>query len=108
MNGLRGKVAIVTGGARGLGYAIVERLVAEGASVAILALHAESVDNAVAKLGADPSRVMGLVADVSQEEAIRVAVAQTVADVETCAPLSHCRKSSLRRRELPSLPRSVG
>jgi meso-butanediol dehydrogenase/(S,S)-butanediol dehydrogenase/diacetyl reductase len=79
MNGLRGKVAIVTGGARGLGYAIVERLVSEGASVAIFALHAESVDNALAKLGADPSRVMGLVADVTQEEAIRVAVAQTVA-----------------------------
>jgi len=79
MNGLSGKVAIVTGGARGLGYSIAERLVTEGASVAVLALHAESVDNAIAKLGADHSQVIGLVVDVTSEEEMRDAVARTVA-----------------------------
>ncbi|TMF90557.1 MAG: glucose 1-dehydrogenase [Chloroflexi bacterium] len=79
MNGLRGKVAIVTGGGRGLGYAIVERLVTEGVSVAILALHAESVRDAINNLGADRKDVIGLVADVTLEEEVRDAVARTVA-----------------------------
>jgi meso-butanediol dehydrogenase/(S,S)-butanediol dehydrogenase/diacetyl reductase len=79
MNGLRGKVAIVTGGGRGLGYSIAERLLTEGASVAVLALHEQSVDNAVAKLGGDRSRVIGLVADVTHEDEVRDAVARTVA-----------------------------
>ena len=79
MNGLRGKVAIVTGAGRGLGYAIVERLVTEGVSVAILALHAESVHDAINNLGADRKDVIGLVADVTLEEEVRDAVARTVA-----------------------------
>lgn len=43
VNGLQSKVAIVTGGSRGLGYVIAQRFVAEGASVAVLGLHPESV-----------------------------------------------------------------
>ncbi|OLD49104.1 MAG: hypothetical protein AUI42_09380 [Actinobacteria bacterium 13_1_40CM_2_65_8] len=79
MNGLGGKVAIVTGAGRGIGFSIAERLLAEGASVAALALHEESVQNAIAKLGADRSRVIGIVADVTHEEEVKDAVARTMA-----------------------------
>jgi 3-oxoacyl-[acyl-carrier protein] reductase len=55
-------VCLVTGGARGIGRAITEMLLAEGASVAICGLRQESVDRALQELGA--GRVAGKVADI--------------------------------------------
>ena len=48
--GLAGKKALVTGATKGLGRAIAETLLAEGASVAICARDAEGVEAAVAEL----------------------------------------------------------
>lgn len=47
---LKGKVALVTGGGKGIGHAIAERLLEAGASVFITAKSVESVENALAKL----------------------------------------------------------
>ncbi len=47
-----GKTAIVTGASRGIGLAIAERLVAEGARVVVTARETEALDEAVASLGA--------------------------------------------------------
>jgi 3-oxoacyl-[acyl-carrier protein] reductase len=46
-----GKTAIVTGASRGIGFAVAERLVADGARVAITARKPEALDEAVARLG---------------------------------------------------------
>ncbi|MGB3302102.1 SDR family oxidoreductase [Gordonia sp. (in: high G+C Gram-positive bacteria)] len=46
-----GKTAIVTGASRGIGLAVAERLVAEGAKVTITARKQEALDEAVAQLG---------------------------------------------------------
>ncbi|WP_370937415.1 SDR family oxidoreductase [Amycolatopsis sp. cg13] len=46
-----GKTAIVTGASRGIGFAVAERLVADGARVVITARKQEALDEAVARLG---------------------------------------------------------
>lgn len=47
---LKGKVAIVTGGTRGIGYAIVKKFLEEGASVSVWGSRKESVEKALASL----------------------------------------------------------
>ena len=50
---LKGKVAVVTGGTRGIGYAIVKLYLENGASVAICGSRQETVDKALDKLKAE-------------------------------------------------------
>ena len=47
---LEGKVAVVTGGTRGIGFATVEKFLENGAVVFLLGSKKESVDNAISKL----------------------------------------------------------
>ena len=64
--GLAEKTTIVTGGASGIGRAVVERLLAEGGNVALVDVDAEGVERTLAELGEE--RLLGVVADVSTEE----------------------------------------
>ncbi|MGH1557661.1 SDR family NAD(P)-dependent oxidoreductase [Caulobacter segnis] len=65
------KIALVVGGAKGIGLSIAERLAAEGASVALTGRNASEVSAAAASIG--PS-VRGLVADAGKPEEIEAAV----------------------------------
>jgi NAD(P)-dependent dehydrogenase (short-subunit alcohol dehydrogenase family) len=69
--GLSGKIAIVTGGTRGIGRAIVDRLSAEGAAVAFCGRSQESVHRAAAELSAVSPKSLGVVADVSRVDDVR-------------------------------------
>jgi 3-oxoacyl-[acyl-carrier protein] reductase len=74
--GLAGKKALVTGATKGLGRAIAETLLAEGASVSICARTADAVDTAVKEMSASGT-VVGAVADAADTEAIRSWVASS-------------------------------
>jgi NAD(P)-dependent dehydrogenase (short-subunit alcohol dehydrogenase family) len=73
---LAGKVALVTGGARGIGFATATALIARGASVAILDLDEEAARSAASRL--HDSRAIGLAVDVTDRGAMQRAVATTV------------------------------
>ena len=67
---LAGLRALVSGGTRGIGRAVVTTLVAEGAQVAFCARDADAVAATAAELGAGGGTVIGSVADVSDGAAV--------------------------------------
>lgn len=73
---LQGKTAIVTGGTRGIGLAIVRTFLQNGAAVALLGSRKETVDKALAALKSENAawRVMGLAPDLTDFDAVRQAV----------------------------------
>jgi NAD(P)-dependent dehydrogenase (short-subunit alcohol dehydrogenase family) len=72
---VNGKVALITGGARGIGYETARQLHQRGASVAVVDIDAAEVREAAERIG---ERAIGIVADVTDAGAMRAAVAETV------------------------------
>jgi 3-oxoacyl-[acyl-carrier protein] reductase len=79
METLRGKVALVTGGSRGIGLAIARALVAEGVQVSVTGLSDAHLSAARAKIeSAGPASVETLRADVRRSDDIERAIGATV------------------------------
>ena len=72
------KVALVTGGAQGIGYGIAELLARGGHAVAILDFNREAAEAAAAKLAeiAPEGRAMAAIGDVTKREDVEAAIAQ--------------------------------
>ncbi|MEW2480091.1 3-oxoacyl-ACP reductase family protein [Mycobacterium sp. NPDC049093] len=82
MTHLTGRRALVTGGARGIGAAIVRRLAADGAAVAFTyrAAEAESA-KLIAEIQADGGMAVALRADASDPEQVTISVEETVSQL---------------------------
>jgi NAD(P)-dependent dehydrogenase (short-subunit alcohol dehydrogenase family) len=81
---LAGKHAVVTGGASGIGLAIVARLVRERMRIVVADVEPGAIDAAVSELHAGGAEVTGIVTDVSRFESVQALARRAV---ETYGPV---------------------
>lgn len=79
---LRGKVVLITGGARGIGFETARKARERGASVALVDLDQESVEQAAASLGGDSVGVQADVTDLGQMEDAVARIVQSLGRVD--------------------------
>jgi len=81
MQEIRGKVALITGGSKGIGFGVAEAFLKNGMSVAITGRSQNSVDEAAKQLSGtrnDGSNVMGIAADVRELNSMQEAVHKVI------------------------------
>jgi ketoreductase len=82
--------AIVTGGSKGIGYAIAARLIRDGFNCALVGRDEARLDRAVAELGSTGSMVMGIRCDVTQPAQVQSMVASVVTHFGDVHTLVNC------------------
>lgn len=83
MRGLRDRVAIVTGGAQGIGYAIVRRLADEGVRVVITSRDQGRADKAAMRIREAGGTALGLGTDVSDRSSVAALTERVVTEYGT-------------------------
>jgi len=78
MKQFAGKVAVVTGGASGLGRAMAERFAREGMRIALADINAADLERAVGEMHAAGAEVIGVRTDVSKAEEVEALAARTL------------------------------
>ncbi len=79
--GIAGKVALVSGGTQGIGFAAAQALLNEGVTVAIFSRSRDNVDQALAKLDAGTSKVSGFTCDLLDETSVEEMLAKVRAEL---------------------------
>lgn len=75
---VKGRVAIVTGGGRGIGFAIVRQLGRAGARVAVADIRADLAEQAVGRLAEESIEAIAVQADVSSSKSVQKMVHQVI------------------------------
>lgn len=78
MNRLKDKVAVITGSAQGMGYAIALAFFQEGAKIVITDINEEAIEKAVAQFRKEGADVLGIRMDVSNKAAVAEMVGKVV------------------------------
>jgi len=84
------KTALVTGGAKGIGLAISQELVALGWNVVVTGRDAAAIDTAVAGLASGPGKAIGRVMDVRDRTSIDAVIADTRSEFGSLDSLINC------------------
>jgi NAD(P)-dependent dehydrogenase (short-subunit alcohol dehydrogenase family) len=101
---LHGKLAIVTGGSRGIGKAIARELAKEGADVAIVARDLATAEAAASEIAANTGRSLyAYRADTGKDDDVRAAVSQIVAQHERIDVLVNCAAQPAGQKPAPKL-----
>jgi len=79
---LDGRIAVVTGGAQGIGFAVAQRLVAGGARVSLWDMNAELLEGACAELGEAASSITVNIADYDTVAAAVASVEKTLGSLD--------------------------
>jgi 3-oxoacyl-[acyl-carrier protein] reductase len=75
---LNGRVAVVTGGAQGIGLAVARRMLDSGAAVALWDIDGARLQQAVAELAVGPGRLSTQVVELSDDAAVQAATSTTL------------------------------
>ncbi len=101
---LGGRVAIVTGGSRGIGRAVARELALEGADVALTARGREALEATAAEIARESGRrVVPVVADTGDEASVRAMVEQVVATLGGVDILVNCAAKAGGQGPVPRL-----
>ena len=101
---LAGKVAIVTGGSRGIGKAIALQLASEGAEVAIVSRGRAALDEAAAEISQRVGRpVKAIVADTGEDASVKAMAAEVLAAFGRIDILVNCAAQPAGQAKPPEL-----
>jgi NAD(P)-dependent dehydrogenase (short-subunit alcohol dehydrogenase family) len=102
---LKGKVAIVTGGSRGIGKAIGRVLADEGANVALVARNAAPLEGVAAELSQrGGGQAKGFVCDTTDDQSVKKMVGDVVAAFGRVDILVNCAAKPSGQARPPTLP----
>lgn len=78
MTKLQDKTAIITGGAQGIGFATVKKMLHEGAKVALVDINQEGIDLAIKELATYDAQIISIVADITDNKNVQTVVDKTI------------------------------